>query len=94
MPMSMRIAGWRPIGGASFNLSNWLNSQGAATQQDLAANDGANSAFATAQTSYYQNLANLAGQAAVKRLQAEAKAKQAELQKLLSSVGSTVNKVA
>jgi len=93
--MSMRaIAGWRPIGGASFNLNNWLNSQAVVTQQDLSANDGANSAFATAQSNYYQNLANLAGQAALKRVQAEAAAKQAALQKLIGSVGSNVNKVA
>jgi hypothetical protein len=39
-------------------------------------------------------MANLAGQAALKRVQAEAKAKQATLQKLVSSTGSNVNKVA
>jgi hypothetical protein len=75
-------------------LNNWLNSQAAATQQDLSAYDGANSAFATAQSNYFQNMANLAGQAALKRVQAEAKAKQAALQKLVSSTGSNVNKVA
>lgn len=92
--MSMRIAGWRPIGGASFNLDNWLNSQGAVTQQDLSANDTANSALATAQSNYIQNRANLAENAALKRVQAQIKAKQAELQKLVSSVGSNVNKTA
>jgi hypothetical protein len=93
--MSVRsIGGWHPIGGASFNLNNWLNSQGAVTQQDLSANDAANSAFATAQSNYFQSMANLAGQAALKRVQAEAKAKQATLQKLVSSTGSNVNKVA
>jgi hypothetical protein len=95
IPMPARsIGGWRPIGGASFNLNNWLNSQGAVTQQDLSVNDAANSAFATAQANYFQNMANLAGQAALKRVQAEAKAKQAALQKLVGSVGSNVNKVA
>jgi hypothetical protein len=95
MRMSIRaIAGWRPIGGASFNLNKWLNSQGAAAQQDVSLNGAANSAFATAQSSYTQNLASLTEQAALKRVQAELKAKQAALQKLVSSVGSNVNKVA
>jgi hypothetical protein len=95
MRMSIRaIAGWRPIGGASFNLNHWLNSQGAITQQDASVNDAANSAFATAQSNYFQNLASLTEQAALKRIQAEVKAKQAVLQKLVSSVGSNVNKVA
>jgi hypothetical protein len=78
--MSIRSVGaWR----SAFNLNNWLNSQGAITQQDASVNDAANSAFATAQSNYFQNL-----------VQAELKAKQAALQKLVSSVGSNVNKVA
>jgi len=93
--MSIRgIAGWRPIGGGSFNLNNWLNSQAAVTQQDLSANDAANSAFTTAQSNYFQNLSSLTEQAALERVQAEVKAKQAALQQLISSVGGTVNKVA
>jgi hypothetical protein len=89
--MSIRSVGaWR----SAFNLNNWLNSQGAITQQDASVNDAANSAFATAQSNYFQNLATLTEQAALKRVQAEVKAKQAALQKLLSGVGSNVNKVA
>ena len=92
--MSMRIAGWRPIGGASFNLNNWLNSQAAITQQDASANDTANSAFTTAQSNYFQNLASLTEQQALQRVQSQAKAKAAALQTLIKSVGGTVNKVA
>ena len=86
--MSIRaVAGWR-------QLQNWFNSQAAITQQDSSLHDAANAAFATAQSNYYQNLANLAGQAALKRVQAQAKAKSAALQTLINSVGSNVNKTA
>jgi hypothetical protein len=89
--MSIRSVGaWR----SAFNLNNWLNSQAAITQQDASVNDAANSAFATAQSNYFQNLASLTEQAALKRVQAEVKAKQAALQKLVSNIGGTVNKVA
>jgi hypothetical protein len=89
--MSIRSVGaWR----SAFNLNNWLNTQGAITQQDASVNDAANSAFTTAQSNYFQNLASLTEQAALKRVQAEVKAKQAALQKLVSSIGGTVNKVA
>jgi len=89
--MSIRSVGaWRP----AFNLNKWLNYQGAAAQQDVSLNDTANAAFATTQSSYYQNLANLAGQAALKRVQAQAKAKGAALQTLINSLGSNVNKTA
>jgi hypothetical protein len=86
--MSIRaVAGWR-------QMQNWFNSQAAITQQDSSVHDAANAAFATAQSNYYQNLANLAGQAALKRVQAQAKAKSAALQTLINSVGSNVNKTA
>jgi hypothetical protein len=86
--MSIRaVAGWR-------QMQNWFNSQAAITQQDSSLHDAANAAFATAQSNYYQNLANLAGQAALKRVQAQAKAKSAALQTLINSVGSNVNKTA
>jgi hypothetical protein len=89
--MSIRSVGaWR----SAFNLNNWLNTQGAITQQDASVNDAANSAFTTAQSNYFQNLASLTEQAALKRVQAEVKAKQVALQKLVSSIGGTVNKVA
>lgn len=86
--MSIRaITGWR-------QMQNWFASQAAITQQDASVNDAANSAFTTAQSNYFQNLASLTEQAALKRVQAEVKAKQAALKKLISSVGSNVNKVA
>lgn len=89
--MSIRSVGaWR----SAFNLNNWLNTQGAITQQDASVNDAANSAFATAQSNYFQNLASLTERQALQRVQAEVKAKQAELQKLIGSIGSNVNKVA
>ena len=89
--MSIRSVGaWR----SAFNLNAWLSYQGAAAQQDVSLNGAANSAFASAQSSYTQNMANLTENAALKRVQAEVKAKQAALQKLISSVGSNVNKVA
>jgi hypothetical protein len=87
-PMSVRpIAAWR-------QMQNWFSSQGAITQQDASTNDAANSAFTSAQSSYYQNLASLTEQAALKRVQAEAQAKAAALQTLLNGVGGSVNKVA
>ncbi|MBV8825071.1 MAG: hypothetical protein JO220_08815 [Hyphomicrobiales bacterium] len=92
--MSVRsIGAWR-VPSNAFNLNRWLNAQGAAAQQDLSANDTANSAFTTAQSNYIQNLAGLTEQQALQRVQAEVKAKQAALQKLISSVGGSVNKVA
>jgi hypothetical protein len=88
IPMSISsIGGWR-------QMNNWFNFQGAVTQQDLSINDAANSAFANAQSSYFQNLASLTANAVLKRLQAEAQAKSAKLKQLVSSVGTRVNKVA
>jgi hypothetical protein len=89
--MSIRSVGaWR----SAFNLDRWLGTQGAAAQQDVSLNNAATSAFTTAQSNYFQNLASLTEQVALNRVQAEVKAKQAALQKLISSVGGTVNKVA
>ena len=89
--MSIRSVGaWR----SAFNLDRWLGNQGAAAQQDVSLNNAANSAFTTAQSNYFQNLSSLTEQVALNRVQAEVKAKQAALQKLISSVGGTVNKVA
>ena len=86
--MSIRaIAGWR-------QMQNWFNSQAAITQQDAAVNDAANNAFTTAQSNYFQNLATLTEQVALKRVQDQAQAKSAALQTLINSVGGTVNKVA
>ena len=86
--MSIRaIAGWR-------QMQNWFNSQAAITQQDASVHDGANSAFTAAQQNYFQNLASLTEQQALKRVQAQAKAKAAALQTLLNGVGGTVNKTA
>ena len=84
----------RAVGGGWRQMQNWFASQGAITQQEGALNDAANSAFAAAQSNYFQNLANLTAQQALKRVQAEAQAKSAALQKLISSIGGTVNKVA
>ena len=78
----------------AFNLNRWLSFQGAAAQQDVSLNGAANSAFATAQSSYTQNMANLAENAALKRIQAQSKAAAAQLQALIKSVGSNVNTVA
>jgi ATP-dependent protease ClpP protease subunit len=86
--MSIRpIAAWR-------QMENWFSSQGAITQQDAALNDAANSAFANAQSSYFQSLASLTEQVALKRVQAEAQAKSAALRTLINSIGGSVNKVA
>ncbi len=86
--MSIRaVAGWR-------QMQNWFNSQAAITQQDASVNDAANNAFTTAQSNYFQNLASLTEQAALKRIQDQAKAKASALQTLIKSVGGTVNKVA
>jgi hypothetical protein len=88
MPMSIRaIAGWR-------QMQNWFASQAAITQQDASLNDAANSAFTTAQSNYFQNMASLTEQQALKRVQAVAQAKSAALKNLIGSVGGTVNKVA
>ena len=84
----------RAIGGGWRQMQNWFASQGAITQQDASINDAANNAFTTAQSNYFQNLASLTEQAALKRIQNEAQAKAAALKALISSVGSTVNKVA
>jgi hypothetical protein len=75
-------------------LNRWLGAQGAAAQSDVSLNTAANSAFATAQSNYIQNMAGLTEQQALQRVQAEVKAKQATLQKLIGSVGGSVNKVA
>jgi len=86
--MSIRaVGGWR-------QMQNWFNSQGAITQQDGAVHDAANAALATAQTNYFQNLATIIEQTALKRVQAQAQAKSAALKTLISSIGGTVNKVA
>jgi hypothetical protein len=86
--MSIRaVAGWR-------QMQNWFNSQAALTQQDAAVHDGANSAFTAAQQSYFQNLATLTEQQALKRVQAQAQAKSAALKTLINSVGGSVNKTA
>jgi hypothetical protein len=95
--MSIRaVAGWR-------QMQNWFNSQAAITQQDASVNDAANNAFATAQSNYFQNLATLTAQAALKRVQAQAQAKMNALKTLGNSVnsagasgstGGSVNKVA
>jgi hypothetical protein len=88
--MMRSVGAWRP----AFNLNRWLNYQGAAAQQDVSLNGAANSAFATAQSSYTQNMANLAESAALKRIQVQSKAAAAQLQALIKSVGSNVNTVA
>ena len=89
--MSIRSVGaWRP----AFNLNKWLNYQGAAAQQDTSLNSAANTAFAATQSNYFQNMANLAANAALKRVQAQSKTSAAELQALISSIGSNVNKTA
>ena len=75
-------------------MQNWFNSQAAITQQDSSMHDAANAAFATAQSNYFQNLANLTEQQALKRVQAQAQAKSAALKALINSIGGTVNKVA
>jgi len=89
--MSLRSVGaWRP----AFNLNKWMNYQGAAAQQDVGLNNAANAAFAATQSNYFQNMANLAANAALKRVQAQSKASAAQLQALIASVGSNVNTVA
>lgn len=89
--MSIRSVGaWR----SAFNLNKWLGAQGVAAQQDGSLNSAAMSAFAGAQTNYTQNMANLAANAALKRVQAQSKAAAAQLQTLIKSVGSNVNTVA
>jgi hypothetical protein len=89
--MSVRSVGaWRP----AFNLNRWLNYQGAAAQQDVSLNSAANAAFMATQQNYTQNRANLAANAALKRVQAQSKAAAAQLQSLINSVGSNVNRVA
>lgn len=88
--MMRSVGAWRP----AFNLNKWLNYQGAAAQQDTSLNSAAMSAFAGAQSNYTQNMANLAANAALKRVQAQSKASAAQLQALISSIGSNVNTVA
>ena len=92
--MSIRsISAWR-VPSNAFNLNKWLSYQGAAAQQDVSVNNAANNAFATTQSNYIQNLANLSANAALKRVQAQSKAEAAKLQALINSVGSNVNTVA
>jgi hypothetical protein len=89
--MSIRSVGaWR----SAFNLNRWLGAQGAAAQQDVSLNSAATSAFATAQSNYTQNMANLTANAALTRVQARSKAAAAQLQSLINSIGSNVNTVA
>lgn len=89
--MSVRSVGaWRP----AFNLNKWLSAQGAAAQQDGSLNSAATSAFATVQSNYTQNMANLAVNAALKRVQAQSKTAATQLQALINSIGSNVNKTA
>ena len=89
--MSIRSVGaWR----SAFNLNKWLNYQGAAAQSDTSLNSAANSAFATAQTNYIQNMANLSANAALQRVQAKSKTAAAQLQSLINGIGSNVNTVA
>jgi len=82
-----RIAAWR-------QMQNWFNSQAAMTQQFASAHDTVNAAFAAAQSNYYQNLANLAANAALTRIQNDAKAKAAGIETLINSLGGSVNKTA
>jgi hypothetical protein len=89
--MSIRSVGaWR----SAFNLNRWLNYQGAAAQQDTSLNSAANAAFASTQSNYIQNMANLSANAALKRVQAQSKTVSAQLQSLINSIGSNVNTVA
>jgi hypothetical protein len=89
--MSVRsVGGWR----SAFNLNRWLSNQGAAAQQDVSLNGAAMSAFASAQSSYTQNMANLAENAALTRVKAQSKTAAAQLQTLINSIGSNVNTVA
>jgi hypothetical protein len=88
--MLRSVGAWRP----AFNLNKWLNYQGAAAQQDTSLNNAANSAFTATQSNYFQNMANLAANAALKRVQAQSKTTAAQLQSLISSIGSNVNTVA
>jgi hypothetical protein len=81
------VAGWR-------QMQNWFNSQAAMTQQDASVHDAVNAAFTAAQQNYFQNLASLTEQQALKRIQAQAQAKSAALKTLINSVGGTVNKTA
>jgi hypothetical protein len=91
--MSIReIAAWR-------QMQNWFNSQAAITQQDTSANDSANSSFTTAQSSYYQNLAGLTAQSALKQEQSGGQTQSTALETLVnnaesasaSGTGSSVN---
>jgi hypothetical protein len=88
--MVRSVGAWRP----AFNLNKWLNYQGAAAQQDTSLNNAANSAFAATQSNYIQNMANLAANAALKRVQAQSKTSAAQLQALINGIGSNVNTVA
>jgi hypothetical protein len=75
-------------------LNKWLNNQGVAAQQDVSLNSAAMSAFASAQSSYTQNMPNLAANAALSRVKAQSKTAAAQLQTLINSIGSNVNTVA
>ena len=88
--MLRSVGGWRP----AFNLNKWMNYQGAAAQQDVSLNNAANLAFASTQSNYTQNRANLAANAALTRVKAQSKAAAAQLQTLINSIGSNVNTVA
>ncbi|HXW26902.1 MAG TPA: hypothetical protein VEK73_19325 [Xanthobacteraceae bacterium] len=81
--MSVRmIAAWR-------QMDNWFNSQAAITQQDMSANNSANSSFATAQADYYQNLASLSATAATKQLAAQGQSAGTALQTLANNSTSS-----
>jgi hypothetical protein len=87
-PMSVQpVAAWR-------QMQKWFNSQAAITQQFASTHDAVNAAFAAAQSNYYQNLANLAANAALTRIQNDAKAKSAGLETLINGLGGSVNKTA
>jgi hypothetical protein len=74
--------------------NDWANGQASPTQQVVTEQAAANAALASAQSNYYQGIADLAATAALRRLLAEGKPEPAALRALIGPAGLILDKVA
>ena len=76
------------------SMQTWKTRRAAMVQDAQAANDAVNSAFSNAQANFWTGRAKLAAQAALKRVQAQIKAKLGQTASAATTVGKSVNKLA
>jgi hypothetical protein len=74
--------------------NDWANGQASPTQQVVTEQAVANVAFASAQSNYYQGVADLAATAALRRLLAEGQPEPAALRTLIGAAGLILDKIA